>query len=90
MQNMESQEEEPGRSLAQVFPLIAKEFTSQNLPLNVWDVYAGGKKIVLWDCVYCNKHYPAMVKERTRQDIRAVECPNRKNHQKQEFCCYIF
>ena len=72
----------PGRSLAEVFPLIAKEFSSQNLPLTAWDVYARGKKIVLWDCIYCNKPYPAMVKERTRQDIRAVGCPNRKNHQK--------
>ena len=72
----------PGRSLAEVFPLIAKEFSSQNLPLTAWDVYARGKKIVLWDCIYCNKPYRAMVKERTRQDIRAVGCPNRKNHQK--------
>ena len=62
--------------------LIAKEFSSQNLPLTAWDVYPRGKKIVLWDYIYCNKPYRAMVKERTRQDIRAVGCPNRKNHQK--------
>ncbi len=65
----------PGRSLAEVYPSIAKEFSSQNLPLTAWDVYARGKKVVLWDCLICREAYPLMVKSKTRQGGKGQGCP---------------